>query len=201
MSKLLLQFIVHWDVYLNSVDYYFTGTTCHPNMLRNCNKSLDILDFYLLTPGCRTKHCIFTNSQTLLKISCLQQFAVLHHMGLSEYTSMEIESPSKSILTNEWLSKEVISFFLNCLQRWDELIGSLSFIDMHYIYWDFLSKFINQVLHVISSLAKGIKSNRIGPVYVSVCARSLLFNIISPLPDGGPFSVSRFQFLLVRVKG
>ncbi len=34
--------------------YYFTGTTCHPNMLRNCNKSLDILDFYLLAPGRRT---------------------------------------------------------------------------------------------------------------------------------------------------
>ncbi len=34
--------------------YCFTGTTCHPNMLRNCNKSLDILDFYLLNPGCRT---------------------------------------------------------------------------------------------------------------------------------------------------
>ncbi len=34
--------------------YYFTRITCHPNILRNCNKSLDILDFYLLSPGCRT---------------------------------------------------------------------------------------------------------------------------------------------------
>ncbi len=44
-----------WDVYLISVDYYyFTGTTCHPNILRNCNKSLDILNFYLLPPVCWT---------------------------------------------------------------------------------------------------------------------------------------------------
>ncbi len=34
--------------------YYFTGTTCHPNILRNCNKSFDIHDFYLSAPGCRT---------------------------------------------------------------------------------------------------------------------------------------------------
>ncbi len=28
----------------------------HPNILRNCNKSLDILDFYLLAPFRRTKY-------------------------------------------------------------------------------------------------------------------------------------------------
>ena len=63
MSKLLLQFIVHLgsahkvQCLLQKVlraEYCFTGTTCYPNILRNCNKSLDILDFYRLTPGCRT---------------------------------------------------------------------------------------------------------------------------------------------------
>ncbi len=32
-------------------ELYFTRRTCHPNILRNCNKSLNILDIYLLPPA------------------------------------------------------------------------------------------------------------------------------------------------------
>ncbi len=38
--------IVNWDVYLNC-GLYITGITCHPIILRNWNKSLDILEVYL----------------------------------------------------------------------------------------------------------------------------------------------------------
>ena len=49
MSKPFLQFIVHWDGYLNSVDYYcFTGTTCHPNILRNCKALAALADISAL---------------------------------------------------------------------------------------------------------------------------------------------------------
>ena len=38
----------------NIQTYYFTGSKCQPIRLRNCKKTLDILDVYLLPPGCWT---------------------------------------------------------------------------------------------------------------------------------------------------
>ncbi len=43
--------------------------TCHPNISRNCNKSLDILDFYLLTPFRRTIKKTIQFKNAILKIA------------------------------------------------------------------------------------------------------------------------------------
>ncbi len=59
--------------------YYFTGTTCHPNMLRNCNKSLEILNFYLLTPGCQTINTIAPYMEMLQINESLHHWSALSH--------------------------------------------------------------------------------------------------------------------------
>ena len=136
MSKMFLQFIVHWDVYLNSSTLEESSTvpdrsgvylqchavhtagTLHPmqctcsigcsctcsvraaqtaatlqlhclytplrsgveynvSALRNCNKSLDILVFYLLPPGCRTINLINLRSPEIRSTRVLKSWGRL----------------------------------------------------------------------------------------------------------------------------
>ncbi len=118
MSRLLLQFIVHWDVYIKNFPqgvptYYFTGTTCHPKMLRNRNKSLDIVNFYLLTQGCRT-----TKSR----------LGLAHHCSLNVYIHVYLDFWNFLDILDflDILNLKDILYFLDIL----DILDSLDFLDI-----------------------------------------------------------------------